>query len=174
MSDSAIYHWTEGNLIIHDPTMHIAYEGPFNPELLPDSLEDGEHIKVKRDPLGFLREAWIEREGVRDGQWRRYDLEEKVLGEGFYHNNLMHGPMVFRSPEGKLLAETWFVNGLRQGRSFLFYPDGKIYAVLRYLDGERHGLQEYFYSNHAPKAILYYAEGRISNHPQWFPESLDA
>jgi antitoxin component YwqK of YwqJK toxin-antitoxin module len=170
MNDEPSYHFGEGRLTVCEPSLHIMYDDLFSPELLPEYPEERLGIKIHRDTNGFMREAWIEKNGLQEGQWRRYDREMHVIGEGYHLHGQLHGPMVFRTSKGGLLAETWFIKGKRQGRGYFFYPNGRIYAVMRYLDGEKHGPQEYFYLDGETKAILYYAEGKVSKHPDWFPE----
>jgi len=161
------YHFQNGIMVLSDPELGINLQISFQPLLLPTWLRssyaplEGEKLVVEPAQDSTPLSAHFEKDGVREGQFRKYYPNGKVQAEGYYLHGKLHGPSMFFSEAGGKLAESWFVNGSLQGKSRYYYASGQLYAQKRYRDGKLEGLQEYFYELGNTRTLMSYSAGRL-------------
>ena len=157
------YSFENGIIQIKDPEMQISIEIPFEPQLLPELTENdfGKGVKITRDEEGHIEEAYIEKNGFMDGQYRLYYPSGSIKGEAYYLLGELHGPSSYYNEQGSLLAISWYVKGKQEGKTLQYYASGNLYSRQRYYNGEWHGLQEYYYEDGAKKTIMPYVHGRL-------------
>lgn len=168
------YSMADGVLTLLDEELDLDFKEPFSPVKVAASLEDRFPIskthllRVVKGLKGKVLEAYVEKGGVRDGQWISYYPSRAIKQETFYANGKLHGLSSFYAPDGKLTAQSWFVHGLREGKSISWYSDGAIYAELRFRRGVLEGNQEYFYPDGKLRTELSYVQGKLQPEPQLF------
>lgn len=133
------------------------------PEVREDDkvLEDGHILRTFYDNQWKLCEAYVEKDGLPDGQDLLFYSDGKIKAENFYAEGKLQGPSRFWNHKGVLLAESLFMNGLRQGTTRWYYPSGKLYSMQRYQDGVWHGKQEYYYEDGTVKTLMDYVHGKL-------------
>jgi hypothetical protein len=155
------------DMVLPMPDLTFACDEKFNsikvPEVREDGkiLEDGHRLRVFYDQRWKLYEAYVEKDGVQDGQDLLFYADGKIKAESFYVKGKLHGSARFWGPGGELLAESCFIRGSRQGKSVWYYPSGKVYSVQRFQDGLWHGRQEYYYEDGSVKTVVDYAHGNV-------------
>lgn len=108
---------------------------------------------------------------LREGKWKCYDLQDKLLAEGNYKNGRKEGIWTFYNEKGlvvqaiqfkndvqngvlrkyenrKTVYECYYKNGLKNGQEIFYYWDGSIQQLYVYKDGELYDNNlEYFGDN---------------------------
>jgi antitoxin component YwqK of YwqJK toxin-antitoxin module len=152
---------------LYDPELDLEIVAPFLPLLLPSKVEEGMRlpegaiVRVVTHGDNGEYEAYLEVEGVMEGQYRLFYSHGQIKGESFYTKGLLHGPSAFYSASGTLLSRSWYVNGLQQGKVKQYYASGALYSLQRYRYGLLHGKQEYYYEDHMQKTLMTYQEGKL-------------
>lgn len=63
--------------------------------------------------------------GLREGNYKSYNLKGAVLEDSNYKNGQLDGPAVYNDPQGKLVSRGTFKNGQKVG-TWEFYENGKL------------------------------------------------
>ena len=75
----------------------------------------------------------------RSGQWKFYNLEQKVEQTGSFNNGRPDGLWKWYYPNGAILREEEYFQGQRDGSYTEYSPEGDIITQGQYSDGEKNG-----------------------------------
>ncbi len=153
-NSSTYYKIENGILFLRDAELGLDIEEPFTlPSISTSSRSTHIHAQGK--------EVWLEKEGLRHGQWQSYAESGSLLSECFYLEGLLHGPSHFYNEAQVLLSLSWFYRGLRHGKMHQYYQTGALYSVQSFVNGLRVGDQLYYYPDGSMRTKMSYVLGFI-------------
>lgn len=75
---------------------------------------------------GKLEEVRSFREGMMDGKWERWNMQDKKVAEAFYMGNLKHGKWYIWDDQGVLRYDMTYVKGKKSGTWLMFDENGNL------------------------------------------------
>lgn len=159
-----IYSIEENILKIVDSELGLSFEEEFNPVKIPfpmlqENLPKKHCLKIIPDEAGSPQEAFIEKEGLRDGQYLSFYPSGNIKQETYYRKNQLHGPSTVYSLNGIVLSQCWFIHGKREGKCRWYYSSGELYCVQNFVNGVWNATQTYYYPDGKIKSLLHYHKG---------------
>ncbi len=85
--------------------------------------------------------------GLKEGPFKKLDLENNVLESGFYDGDKLHGLRVLYFQNGDTLSVETFDHGIYEGPYISFREDGSLELRGQYIQNEMKGEWERFYPN---------------------------
>ena len=167
----SVYTFKDHRLYIVDEALSLFIDEKWAPVKLPKKLKNGEKLEKGHVVRTFLNtnlnvyEAYIEKEGVIEGEAILYYPDGKIKQVTYYKKGQLHGPSRFYSEEGGLLSESWFIEGLQEGKCYAYYPSSHLYSLHRYKKGLMEGLQEFYHEDGGVKTLLNYRKGTLMDEP---------
>jgi len=76
---------------------------------------------------------------ILDGKFLVFDLEKKLIGEGYFKKGLKHGVWKRWYPKGGLISIEKYKNGQKNCVSTLFDKTGKTISIIQYKKGFKNG-----------------------------------
>lgn len=107
-------------------------------------------------PSGKVKREASFRDGKREGVWREFDENGKVLNSQTYENGVL---------VGQGIVDT---DGKRRGQYKEFYPDSTLRAEGLFVEGQRSGEWKFYYNNGQIQEIGCYKEGQPDGVWIWY------
>ena len=98
---------------------------------------------------GFLASKGKYINQIKEGKWQFFSavMENYMICEEEYSNNLRHGYSMKFYPDSSLLEKLNYSKDVKTGEWIQFYPDGKICLKAAYINGKLEGKFEVFHTN---------------------------
>jgi antitoxin component YwqK of YwqJK toxin-antitoxin module len=91
-------------------------------------------IVLKNDESA-LSERYVSNEGIRDGIWKYFTIDGKIIFEENYQDGLLNGIQRDYYENGKIESEATYLKGIICERKD-FYESGKLKLIYKFKDGE--------------------------------------
>jgi antitoxin component YwqK of YwqJK toxin-antitoxin module len=113
------------------------------------SSDGKEAVATIYHPNGNISSKGKYIEQKKEGKWQFFSeyLNEYLISEELYKDNLRHGISLKFYPDSTIAERVTYVNDIRQGEWIQYYPDGTICLKSNYLNGKINGLFEVWYEN---------------------------
>ncbi len=120
------------------------------------SCSDIENVEVKEGNV--VTESYDRRKSdfAKQGTYKRFSPEGKLLEQSEYDNNLLHGKQSFFYPNGQVLESVHYTNGTHNGTYQTFFENGKVELEGQYANGALEGEFKVHYESGQVKEILTY------------------
>ncbi len=124
----------------------LIYSGPYKegiPVGIHREYNDGGDItnaKIYGEKGILLSEGIVDEAGNKNGSWKDYSEDGRILAEGQYSDNKRSGNWKFYGKSGNTEQTGNFLNGRINGLWRWYYPDGKILREEEYFQGKRDGV----------------------------------
>ena len=108
---------------------------------------------LKAQELGDTHINQVDRQGLKQGYWKVYDMTGELKYQGNYVDGHPVGEFIYYYPTGKKQAE---VRNLEQGwirYITMYHPDGKLMAEGKYVGQEKDSTWKYYSSLDASLAL---------------------
>lgn len=129
----------------YDDQGRIIYSGPYKNDI-PVGIHreynpDGsiKAAKIYNDNGLLISEGIVDAAGNRNGQWKDYSTDGKIIAEGNYSDNKRVGTWKFYTSGGKLEQAGSYNNGRIDGTWRWYYPEGDLLREEEYYQGRRDG-----------------------------------
>lgn len=164
------YTMEEGFLTIEDPELNLFVKEAHSPLKIPFplSLEKDLQDIASRHTLRVIKgkrnkiiEAYIEKDGLKNGQCLVFHPDGSIKQESFYTEGKLHGFSVFYGLQQQVLTKSWFIRDQQEGRSHWYYAEGPLYCIQRFRNGLWENKQEYFYPDGKLKTLMNYSQGKL-------------
>ena len=83
----------------------------------------------------------------REGIWKFYNDDERLIAEEFYENGIPSGTWKNYYHKGELLEEIGYKNGKKEGPWKQYFEDGPLKLSATFEDGKLEGLATFFHPN---------------------------
>lgn len=80
----------------------------------------------------------------REGKWKYFFADGKILSEENYKNGLLDGELINFYPSGKVAEKSFYKNGLKNGVSEKFTSAGILIESVEYINDKENGKAKYF------------------------------
>lgn len=88
---------------------------------------------------GIIEESQEYKDDVKNGEYKKYNAEGKLVLKGNFQNDKRHGPAEEYYSSGKIESKCSYDRGLVNGIEQTFYSNGKMKSETTYLDGNVKG-----------------------------------
>lgn len=141
----------DGNFIDNNPSGLFTrfYESGKIQSVLNFSKNGTEAEAVFYHPGGFMASKGKYVNQMKEGTWQFFSavMENYLLCEEEYSNNMKHGYSVKFYPDSSILEKLTFSKDVRTGEWIQYYPDGKICLKATYINGSLEGKFEVYHTN---------------------------
>lgn len=122
---------------------YLGKDGKYVPEI--ELMDNGHVVCYYQNGKKSLEFTLVN--GKYDKEYRRYDIDGKILVQSDYVDGIEQGVSKDYYFNGKLKWEEDHLNGKLNGVSKVYYPNGKLCAEYVYKDGARNGAASFYDKN---------------------------
>ena len=111
---------------------------------------------IRKNGDGKIREQGTFNAGKKNGEWKWFYENERVMQSAEYKDNELNGRLIQYYENGKIKLVNTYRQGQLEGLGQRYYPDGKLQAQFYHRANQIVGLYQSFYPNGQLASSVYY------------------